>query len=200
MRKAAHPAPRTDARVAHTERNVFAATVALITEVGPAAVTIERVAERSGVARSTIYRRWTDVNLLFLDAFAELTRLRPVPLVGRLEEDLSTFAAEYARELDDPTFFSVLIFLMEASRDSKQYRTRFRAITRQRQRRGASIVRSAVGRGELSATVDPMAAADSVMAPLFHRRVARHVLLTPDDVAAAVDWALVSVGVRTRIG
>ena len=59
-----------------TEQMVFDATVALVTELGPAAVTIERVASRSGVARSTIYRRWPDVNRLFVEAFKELTSAR----------------------------------------------------------------------------------------------------------------------------
>jgi hypothetical protein len=186
---------RADARVGVTERIVGAATGGRRREGGPARLKIERIGERSGIARRTIISRWTHVRLLFLDAFEEITRLRPLPLVDDLAKDLSTFATEYARELDDPTYFRVLIFLMEGSRDNKQYRARYRAMSRQRQRRAADIVRASVGRGELPRDTDATAVADAVMAPLFHRRVGRHVMLTDRDVAAAVDWVLRTLGV-----
>ena len=113
-----------------------------------------------------------------------------MPLTGRLEDDLATFGHQYARELDDPVFFGVVIFLLDESRDSKRYRSLARSITRQRQRRGAAIVRAAIARGELPPDVDPMAVADAVMAPLFHRRVGRHQLASTLDVDAVVSWAL----------
>ena len=169
---------------------MFDATLALVTEVGPAAVTIEGVATRSGVARSTIYRRWPDVNRLFVDAFKALTALAPTPLTGRLDEDLATFGHQYARELDDPVFFSVVVFLLDEWRGSKRYRSLARSITRQRQRRAATIVRAAIARGELSPEVDPIAVADAIMAPLFHQRVGRHQLASTLDVVAVVSWAL----------
>ncbi len=186
-------ARREDTRVRQTERTVFAATLALVAELGPAAVTIERVAERSGVARSTIYRRWSDVNQLFLDAFDEFTRLSPLSLTGDLVTDLRAFARHYGRELDDPSFFSVMIFLMDASLGSKEYRARYRAIARQRQRRGAAIVRAAVAAGELPPDTDAAALADAIMAPLFQQRAAKHVPVTDADADEAVRSALAAL-------
>ena len=169
---------------------MFDVTVALVTELGPAAVTIEGVAARSGVARSTIYRRWPDVNRLFVDAFKALTALAPTPLTGRLDEDLATFGHQYARELDDPVFFSVVVFLLDEWR-------RFEALplagpldheaapaARRHDRAGGHR------EGELSPEVDPIAVADAIMAPLFHQRVGRHQLASTLDVVAVVSWAL----------
>jgi AcrR family transcriptional regulator len=183
----------TDARVRNTERRVGAAAVALVLEQGPAFLTIERVAERSGVSRSTIYRRWTDVDQLFLDAFDELTQLAPMEPTGALVPDLEAFAVAYARELEDQAFRGVLTFLMDASLRSKQHLRRYRAITRRRQQRAAGIVRRAIRAGELPSGVDAGEVADAVMAPLFHARVARHQTLADDDARHAVAGALARI-------
>jgi AcrR family transcriptional regulator len=47
-------------RQAEVDRRLHAATLALLRSGGPAAVTVEAVATRSGVAKTTIYRRFAD--------------------------------------------------------------------------------------------------------------------------------------------
>jgi AcrR family transcriptional regulator len=49
---------RVDPRVARSRRTVLEAAVAELAEAGYGAFTIDAVARRSGVARSTIYRHW----------------------------------------------------------------------------------------------------------------------------------------------
>ncbi|HJR90359.1 MAG TPA: TetR/AcrR family transcriptional regulator [Aeromicrobium sp.] len=49
---------RVDPRVMRSRRAVLEAAVAVLAEVGYGAFTIDAVARRSGVARSTIYRLW----------------------------------------------------------------------------------------------------------------------------------------------
>jgi AcrR family transcriptional regulator len=177
-------------RSRRTEQVIFAATLVLMHELGPSAVTIERVAERSGVARSTIYRRWTDIDRLFLDAFTEMTRLGPQTLIGDVDSDLRGFARAYAANLDDVTFREVLVVLMDAALRSRPHRTTYRAITRQRERRAEAIVRAAVARGELPDGTDARAVAVAVMAPLFHQRIATHRPVTEADADGSVDRAL----------
>ena len=199
------PAPRrVDPRVVQTERAVVAATLALIERLGPGEVTVERIAEASGVARSTIYRRWPDVEDLFLEAFHELTRstVAPTP-TGDLRADLEVFARDYAGELNDPTFFAVVLFLMDEALRSRRYVAAHRGVTRARARRVARIVAAARAAGAVPPTVDEAAVADCLMAPLFQVRVGLHRLLTDDDVRAAVDWTLATAGLpqaRARRG
>ena len=54
------PAPRGRPRSRTTDRRISEAAVGLLREVGPHAVTVDGVAQRSGVARTTIYRRFAD--------------------------------------------------------------------------------------------------------------------------------------------
>lgn len=51
-------------RKTHTDEKVFRATVDLLRSGGVHAVTVEAVAARSGVAKTTIYRRHTDRNAM----------------------------------------------------------------------------------------------------------------------------------------
>ena len=58
-----------DPRVARSRAAVLAATVDLLGELGHAGTTVEAIAERSGVAKTTIYRHWPSRAPLLIDAF-----------------------------------------------------------------------------------------------------------------------------------
>ena len=55
---------------------VLAATLSELTETGYAAMTIENVAQRAGVHKTTVYRRWQSRERLVADAVTELAGTR----------------------------------------------------------------------------------------------------------------------------
>lgn len=59
-----------DARITRTRDTVLAAALAVLLDEGLTAVTPTRVAERSGVARRTLYRHWPTADDLVHDALA----------------------------------------------------------------------------------------------------------------------------------
>ena len=63
-----------DPRVIRSRTAVIAATLDLLAERGITATTIEAVAERSGVAKTTIYRQWDGQAALVLDAIGTTVR------------------------------------------------------------------------------------------------------------------------------
>ena len=65
-------AAASDPRIERTRQVVLDAVLALVAESGYGAVTIEAVAARSGVAKSTIYRHWPGRAELVNDAFRTL--------------------------------------------------------------------------------------------------------------------------------
>ncbi|MBK6662917.1 MAG: helix-turn-helix transcriptional regulator [Thermoflexaceae bacterium] len=67
-------------------------------EGGASFVTIERVAERSGVAKTTIYRHWDSRSQVLFDAFAGLVRRHTVPT----PEGEPSRPADLPREQPDP--------------------------------------------------------------------------------------------------
>jgi AcrR family transcriptional regulator len=61
-------------RPPETDQTILKATIALLTEGGPSAATLDAIARRSGSAKTTIYRRWPSREALILDAFRAAVR------------------------------------------------------------------------------------------------------------------------------
>jgi AcrR family transcriptional regulator len=59
-----------DPRVARTHDAVMQAATDLLLEGGPAALTVDGVVARSGVAKSTVYRHWATRDALVLDVLS----------------------------------------------------------------------------------------------------------------------------------
>jgi AcrR family transcriptional regulator len=78
-------------RSAGTDRAILDAVRALLVEHGYSGLTIEGVAARSGVAKSTVYRRWTTKADLVVDAVVDtLAPLFEAPADSAPEELLRT--------------------------------------------------------------------------------------------------------------
>ena len=61
-----------DPRIARTRAAVLAATIEVIAEDGPGAVTFQTVARRARVSRATLYRHWPHPEELVFEALAEI--------------------------------------------------------------------------------------------------------------------------------
>jgi AcrR family transcriptional regulator len=62
---------RPGGRTARTRAAVLQAVIDELTENGYADTTVERVAARAGIAKTTIYRRWRSLDRLLADLMAE---------------------------------------------------------------------------------------------------------------------------------
>lgn len=62
---------KTDARVERSRAKLLAAATELLVDHGPDALTVDGVAERSGVAKSTLYRHWPSREALMVDVLRE---------------------------------------------------------------------------------------------------------------------------------
>src|ERR1700678_4391946 len=88
--------PRCDV----THRAVLRAAYSLLGECGLAGFTIEGVAARSGVARTTIYRWWPSKGALAMEGFLEITGPEVhVPPTHSAIADLRTVMQTFARVL-----------------------------------------------------------------------------------------------------
>ena len=84
-----------DPRVIRSRTAVIAATLDLLAERGITATTIEAVAERSGVARTTIYRQWDGQPALVLDAIGTTLTIPPTRTLAPCAATCSTFWADW---------------------------------------------------------------------------------------------------------
>jgi AcrR family transcriptional regulator len=80
---------RPGGRTARIRAAVLDAVVAELTEHGYAGASVERVAQRAGIAKTTIYRRWSGLGGLLADLMAGYAAQEiPVPDEGDLGSDL----------------------------------------------------------------------------------------------------------------
>lgn len=167
---AAGPARRPGERSAHVRRCVLDAVRTLLLEHGYDALSVDTVADRSGVHRTTVYRRWRDVGGLLADVLAEATgdEWRP-PDTGSLDGDLVAINREiYSALTTDPPITAALI---AASFRSAQAADALRIFWADRYDRCAIIVQRAADRGEIPARTDPRRLLIAATAPLYHELV-----------------------------
>ena len=81
--------PRPGGRTGELRRRAVEAAKQLIAEGGYPAVTFQAVSDRSGVDRSTIYRKWRTRGELAVEAVLTITsEINPVPDTGTLAGDV----------------------------------------------------------------------------------------------------------------
>lgn len=176
--------PRPGGRTARTKEAVFAATAALLAERGRGTITMTDIAERAGVAATSLYRRWGDVRVLVMEvAVAQLMRERPLPNTGSLRGDLRAWARMIASSLKSrkgSTFFRALIATaLPANADGS---ARIVALA-PRAKQIAAMLEHARQRGEEAPTVAEVL--DHLLAPLYMRAL----FGTPASEAFAEDLA-----------
>src|SRR5260221_147731 len=95
--------PRTGGRSARVVSEVLSATLEVFAEQGYAGLSIEAVALRAGVNKTTVYRRWPTKVELVGDALFSLRDEDPEPPdTGSLPEDLLVVLPHWAAQMLTP--------------------------------------------------------------------------------------------------
>jgi AcrR family transcriptional regulator len=182
LNTAAIPLPKRSGRPRspRTEKAILKAAGELLAEAGLAAMTVEGVAERAGVGKASIYRRWPSKGALAFDAtLDEYLAGQPTRDTGSLEGDLLATARDWIRSVKRSPLGPTLRFLIaEVQSDpslAAAWRERFVGPVRQRRR---PIVERAIERGEIPAGSDPELILDMLYGPLYHRYLHGHLPLT----------------------
>ncbi len=169
---------------------VIAATVQLLAERGITATTIEAVAERSGVAKTTIYRQWKGQPDLVLDAFGTLVQAPADPDTGSLRADLLDLVGGLAQAMGT----SPATGLMAALIDAAERDPAFEALHRREATRRHQVVHDAItrgiDRGELPAGTDAGEVLDLLAGPVLYRRMVSVGAVDPAFAHRVVDRVL----------
>ena len=173
-------------RGAALETAILEAVLAELAEGGYARLSVERVAERAGASKASLYRRWPGKAELVMDAVRSvLPDPHDTPDTGSLRGDLLALYRAVAHQLAGPAGQGLRGLLGDALRDESRA-TRVREYARgTSQRVVQEVVRRAVERGE----VDPAAATprrlEAGQAQLrYHFLV--HGAPVPDDVVVGI--------------
>jgi AcrR family transcriptional regulator len=190
---------RPGGRTSRVRSAVLDATLCVLAELGYAGLSIERIAERSGVNKSTIYRRWQTKEAVLAAAIDDAAwDVFPMPATGSIEEDLRSFGRRLVDFLtnDSPTVVGVVLALFSDAAREPQIAELRRDFFARRHQGGASMVDAAVKRGELPADVDAREFVGLVAAPIYYRKL---VTEEPLDYAVA-DRAAATALIAVRAG
>jgi AcrR family transcriptional regulator len=189
---------RPGGRTARVRSAVLDATVAELIEHGYGGLTVDGVAARAGVNKTTLYRRWGGRDSLIVDAVETFAAAQAkVPESGDIDEDLRLWAHSILATLTGPVSGALVRAVFGGAGDSppvRDLRHRFWLI---RSTLVTPIVQRAVERGQLPAGTVPEEVIKHVGAPLYYRLLVLAEPLTPEaaDLAAAVTAAAAHAGV-----
>lgn len=109
-----------DPRTAQTRDLVLQAARMIVASEGQAAVTPTRLVELSGVARSTIYRHWSDAAAIITDAMADDARREAnLSPTGNKATDLRAYLVQLRTMLESPGASIIITQAEVAERDDK---------------------------------------------------------------------------------
>jgi AcrR family transcriptional regulator len=161
---------RPGGRTERTRIAVLRATLDELAERGFAALTVEAVAERSGVHKTTVYRRWRNAEGLVAEALAlGVEQDWQPPDTGSLEGDLAGVTTELAHYFTDPGLSALPTASILAAFQSAPAADALHTFYLDRHERSAEIVRRAIARGEVPAGTDPVEVIRAACAPIFYR-------------------------------
>ena len=186
-----------DPRVVRTRRDVLAAARAVLLEEGWEGVTVSRVADRSGYARTTLYRHWPQRLDLLRDLISEEARLVHTTPSGDLRADLVAELEAFRAAVSSSALGRVMVAIGQQARDDAELADLNRAMRVDGARVVDEIVAAGVARGELPAGIDVDAAVARLVGPvLFEYLFEGEAKLDRAFVESVVDWFLAAASVR----
>jgi TetR/AcrR family transcriptional regulator, regulator of autoinduction and epiphytic fitness len=181
-----------DPRVERTRRVVLDTTIDLIAEGGFSAVTIEAVAARSGVAKSTIYRHWPGRVELMHDAFHELKPSVRVPTEGSIRERIVQVLEELAHSVANSTWSNCLPALISAAEHDVEARELHRRMAQDGRAVVVDLLEEGRRSGELTFKIEPEIMAEALAGPILIHRLMFPEPFDPALVGPLVDDLLCS--------
>ena len=175
-------------RCPRTRQGILQATIAILREQGFAALTMEGVAARAGVGKSTVYRTWPDKASLALDSFfCALSPRLPFRDTGSVRADFQRQMELVVREMNGPDGRLLASIVAAAGLDdgvAAAFRARWQSL---RRAEGQAAIDRGIARGELPADLDPGFLFDVLYSPFYYRLLVRHAPLDRRLVRQLVD-------------
>jgi AcrR family transcriptional regulator len=186
---------RPGGRAARVRTDVLRAATDILGEVGYDGLSMEAVAERAGVHKTTVYRRWPTKAELVLDTATEQSaEAVPIPDTGTFLGDLQAFARSVAANMTSGSGARRSTSIVIAAASSDHLTESMHQFWAHRFALASVIVERAVERGDVPADTDPSLIIEALIGPLWVRLLLTGEPVT-DDLADRIA-ALVDAGAR----
>lgn len=167
---------RRSGRSQRTHRAVMTAAAQLLAENGYSSITIEAIAARASVAKTTIYRWWSTKAAIFMELYNELAAEMLTGLdTGSVEKDLRNLLRGLFKLFTTTSAGPAMVGMIAEAQSSPEFAKVFqeqfmvhrRNITRK-------ILERGVERGELQADLDINLAIDVISGSIWYRLLQGH--------------------------
>jgi AcrR family transcriptional regulator len=180
------PNQRPGGRSARVRAAVLAATLAELAGCGYSGVTLDGVAARAEVHKTTLYRRWRTKEALVLDAMLEeASRTVAVPDTGSLRGDLMELARRSATIQTSPAGEAVVRAVAGEAPGNPHMAAANRRFWADRLTLDRTILRRAVDRGEIATDNQPVI--EMLLGPLYFRLLVTGGPLDDEFIEGIVD-------------
>jgi AcrR family transcriptional regulator len=151
-----HQKPPGRPRSAKSHQAILQATLALLAEVGFEAMSIEAIAYRARVGKTTIYRRYTSKSELVADAIESIRTEVAIPDTGQLATDLAALIQNAAQITLNPLGKQAVAMIIGSAASNPEFAQIYWTKYLQPRRQGfALVIQRAQVRKEVKEDLNP---------------------------------------------
>ncbi len=184
---------RPGGRTARTRSTVLEAVLAELVASGYGRTSVESVAERAGVHKTTIYRRWGSKEQLVAEALEDAADDRTsVPDTGDIDADMRVLARAVMATLSTPEGAATVRAIVAEASSSPQLAAVMSAFWTARRTQVGPLIEQAIARGQLPSTTDPGELMKYIAAPLYYQSLMTDEPLTERTADRAAAAALIA--------
>jgi AcrR family transcriptional regulator len=175
---------------------MLAAATDVVVEVGLARFSVDEVARRSGVAKTTIYRHFPNPKAMLVAALERVLVPPPIPDTGSLRGDIVAYLESVQPLFGDTTIRSLYFEIFVAGWRDPELAALQQAMMRARTGPTMAIYEHARERGELAPEIDYPTLVETVQGPFIVRALGRPADVYRADLEELADRMLLVLSPR----
>ncbi|GIM28412.1 TetR family transcriptional regulator [Clostridium polyendosporum] len=178
-------------RCEKTKTAILSAAYDLLLENGFGAVTIEKIAERAGVSKATIYKWWPNKAAVVVDGFLNATNTKlPIPDTGSTIKDMLIQVNNFVKFLMSREGNVITEIIAEGQSDPKLAETYRTIYFKPRRNISKQILERGISRGELRKDLNIEVSIDLIWGPVFYRLLITGEVIDSTFVENLVNYVL----------
>lgn len=186
----AHEDPDVDPRILRTRRIVREAVLEELASTGFGDFTVESVAARAGVGKSTIYRHWRDRTELILDALEAMNVQPDIDAAGTPRDRVEQLLAHLAEVMADPRLGACALALVEGAEREPEIAEVHHRFSTSRRLPLRQAIEEGITNGSFPPHLDPELASQALAGAVVYRRMMSGAHMAPEEVPGLIATVL----------
>jgi len=169
-----------------TRDTILATATDLVVSGGLTGFSMDELARRARVSKSSIYRRWSSRDDLIWDVCSQMRQLVADTDTGSLADDLTTLLSRLQEGLSSPRLSAIVIAVVDAAERDDDIAQLAAQVSRQGRQVLLRAIRRGIDRGELAPDTDPELVVELLVGAVVYRRYFKRVGRSRQEVETLV--------------